>query len=103
MPDRTTKRKVTFDITGNEPTGEVKDFLYLIGTIHRDDEDFMIYKVMDVYVNKSTGFIVGDRAMVLKDGSLYDKTEYDPIHVKDLARMTKDYQLDKNQTLRCNL
>ena len=63
----------------------------------------MLYKVMDVYVNRSTGFFVGDRAMVLKDGSLYDKTEYDPIHVNDLARMTKDYLLDKNQALRCNL
>ena len=58
---------------------------------------------MDIYVNRSTRFIVGDRAMVLKDGSLYDKTEYDPIHVKDIAKMIKDYLLDKYQTLRCNL
>ena len=31
-----------------DPTSDVNDFKYLIGTIHRDDEDLELYKTVDV-------------------------------------------------------
>ena len=35
-----------------EPTADVNDFKYLIGTIHRDDEDFELYKTVYVLEKK---------------------------------------------------
>jgi len=35
-------------------TGDMKDYEYLIGTIHRNDDDMLLYKVTKVYVFKKT-------------------------------------------------
>ena len=52
---------------------------------------------------KKTGEIVGDRALVLKDGSIFKDVENDPIHVRDLAILTKRYQKENTDVLRCNM
>jgi len=59
-------------------TANYKDNVWLQGTRHRDDEDMLLYEVTNVYVFKSTG-------LVMKDGSLFTKEEYDPTHVRDLV------------------
>ena len=58
---------------------------------------------MNIYVNRSTNDIVGDRSLILIDGSVHDKTDYDPIHIRDLVKMTEEYTNDLKTTLRCNL
>ena len=83
--------------------GEEKDYAYLIGTTHRDDEDMQLYTVNNVYVHKQTGFIVGTRSLILKDGSMYRKPEPDPIHVKDLVILTNRYKNEREKNLKCNL
>jgi len=85
--------------------GKLEDYAYLLGTIHRDDDDMLLYKVTKIYIHKATGFIVGDRVLVLKDGSTYKTDEFDPIHVKDLAILTKRYEKERNKDnmLRSNL
>ena len=81
-----------------------EDFYYLIGTIHRDDEDLLTYKTMKIYVHKTTHDIVGERALVFKDGSVYRTNELDPIHVRDLAVLTELYDKEEGKALiSCNL
>ena len=87
-----------------EHTSKAEDFHYLIGTIHRDDEDLLTYKTMRIYVHKTTNDIVGERALVLKDGSVYKTNELDPIHVRDLAILTELYDKEEGKALiSCNL
>jgi len=57
------------------PVGTVASYLKLIGTIHRDDDDGLLYKGTKVQVNKSTGHIIGNRVMVLKDGIMLSSTD----------------------------
>jgi hypothetical protein len=87
------RKKVKF-VSDDETqlTSRPEDFYYLIGTIHRDDEDFLTYKTMRIYVHRSTGNIVGERALILKDGSTFKNNERDPIHVRDLAILTEAYK-----------
>ena len=49
--------------------GNIEDFKYLIGTTHRDDDDKLLYKITRIYEFKKTGDIVGERALILRDGS----------------------------------
>ena len=89
--------------TTEGPTEKVSDYIYLVGTIHRDDDDKLLYKVTRVYIHKSTNEIVGDRVLILKDGSIFRKTEYDPIRIKDLAILTDRYKNERGLHLRSNL
>jgi len=91
------------DLKNKVITGEVKDYEYLIGRIHRDDDDMLLYKVTKIYVFKKTGDIVGDRALVLKDGSLFDYAEFDPVHVRDLEILTRRFEKERESTLKCNM
>jgi len=77
--------------------GNVNEYKYLVGKIHSE-------LVRNVYVHKKSKFIVGERALVLKDGSIF-KGEFDPIHVKDLATLTKRYEKGriKVNKLKCKL
>ena len=99
------KKKVKFTSNDeHEHTSKAEDFHYLIGTIHRDDEDLLTYKTMRIYVHKTTNEIVGERALVLKDGSVYKTNELDPIHVSDLAVLTELYDKEEGKALiSCNL
>jgi len=83
-------------------TGNPQDYMWLIKTRHRDVEDMLVYEVTKVYVLQNTGDIVGDRALVMKDGSLFTKDEYDPIHVRDLVILTKRYAKERDDHLQCN-
>jgi hypothetical protein len=77
--------------TGRVDTDEARpeDFHYLIGKIRRDDEDWLMYKTMKIYVHKYTNDIVGERAHVFKDGTISKTNEKDPIHIRDLAKLTE--------------
>ena len=64
-----------------------KDFHYLIGTTHVDDEDKLLYETTRITtVNKD---IVAYRAPVNSDGKRNRYEDTTPIHVKDIARLTK--------------
>ena len=39
---------------------------------------------------------------MLKDGSLFTKEEYDPIHVRDLVILTNRYTKEREEQLQCN-
>ena len=83
-------------------TESVSDYLYLVGTTHRDDDDMLLYKTTRVYIHKGTNEIVGDRALVLKDGSTFHKVDFDPIRIKDLAILTNRYKNERESHLRSN-
>jgi len=80
----------------------MQDYMWLVKTRHRDDEDMLVYEVTNVYVLRSTGDIVGSRSLVMKDGSLFTKEEYDPIHVRDLVILTNRYTKEREEQLQCN-
>jgi len=50
--------------------------MWLVKSRHQDNEDMLLYEVTSVYVLRSTGDIAGSRALVMKDGSLFTKEEY---------------------------
>ena len=64
-------------------TMDVKDFLYLIGMIYRDDEDELLYVTSSVVVQK--GEIVAYRCAYLQN--VVGREEPTPIRVADVERM----------------
>ena len=76
----------TLEIDNNRR--HVNDYLYLIGMVYQDDEDQLLYTTTQVRTSK--GFIVADRAPVLKNG-VVGKEEARPIHVADVERMLELY------------
>jgi hypothetical protein len=72
--------------------GKLEDFKYLIGKYHRDNEDYQRYVTDKVYVDKKSGYIVGERILILKDGRRHRSPDPHPIHVRDLAEMTRQYE-----------
>ena len=104
---RSQRRVTAFDHLASTPSIEsdgefVADYLYLVGSTHRDDDDMLLYKTTRVYIHKGTNEIVGDRALVLKDGSTFHKDESDPIRIKDIAILTKRYKNERDQLSRIN-
>jgi len=71
---------------------DLKDFKYLEGTIHRDDDDLQRYITDKVYIDKRLGYIVGVRTLLLKDGQKHIVYDPSPIHVRSLVKMTKAYE-----------
>jgi hypothetical protein len=65
---------------------QLHDFKYLIGTLHLDDENGLLYRCTRVVVRK--GVIIAYRALELANG----RTQEDkiPIHIADIVRMTQD-------------
>jgi len=63
----------------------------------------LLYKTTRVYIFKKTGDIVGDRALILKDGSLFEDSKADPIHIRDIAILTRRYEKERNTMPVCNL
>jgi len=61
---RTFKNKLT-DTTILE--ADVRDFEYLIGKTHRDDQDLQRYVTERIYIDRNSGNIVGSRVLLLKD------------------------------------
>ena len=76
------------DDTDPENPMSIKDFEYLIGTKHTDDEDGMKYMTTRIVVNKH-GHIVAHRAPLKANGERNSWEDSTPIHVKDIARLTK--------------
>jgi len=83
-------------------TGNPQDYMWLIKTRHRDDEDMLVYEVTSVFVRLNTGDIVGDREPVMKDGSLFTKDDYEPIHVRNFVILTNRYKNERDYQLQCN-
>ena len=78
------------------PTGSVADYQYLVGTTHRDDQDLLLYQVTKVYVQRSTNYIVADRVLILKDGSTHTIPDHRPTHIRDIEKLTKLYEDERN-------
>ena len=71
------KSNTTCDNTGITE-GNIEDFMYLIGKIHKDNEDFQRYTTDKVYVDRESRIIVGER--ILKDGRR--NRSRDPYHIQ---------------------
>jgi hypothetical protein len=78
--------RLQVDVAPGEPQA-VSLYEYLIGTTHVDDEDHLRYEITRLGVSKK-GHIVGYRRLVTPAGS-GTKEESVPIHIADLARLTK--------------
>jgi hypothetical protein len=76
------------DDTDPENPMSIQDFEYLIGTKHIDDEDGMKYMTTRIVTNKD-GHIVAHRAPLKANGERNSWEDSTPIHVKDIARLTK--------------
>jgi hypothetical protein len=63
-----------------------KDFHYLIGTKHIDDEDGLLYETTRIAIQNNQ--IVAFRALINADGQRNRQEDSTPIHVKDIARLT---------------
>jgi len=46
--------------TTEDQTELVSNYLYLLGTTHRYDDDMLFYRITRIYIHKSTNEIVGD-------------------------------------------
>eukprot|EP01038_Epipyxis_sp_PR26KG_P014695 gene14695-19743_t len=93
------------DITGVETLdikeGDINDYKYLIGTVHHDDEDHLLYRTVSVVIERfSSGdsFIVGYRKLVLPNGQLSTHSDNIPIHVADIERMTRATECQLNES-----
>ena len=82
-----------------ELEGDVRDYKWLEGKIHRDDEDLQRYITERVYVDKRSRNILGERNLLLKDGRKHKSRDLSPIHVQSLVDMTNQYdaELSSNQ------
>ena len=84
-----------------------KDFNYLIGLHHQDDEDGLIYETTRVAVRK--GIIVAYRRMVCSD--VTTREEKTPIHIQEVANLAARWILknpvicdvDTHESVRKNL
>jgi len=79
--------------------GNVEDFKYLIGKIHRDNEDFQRYVTDKIYVDKESRNKVGERILILKDGRRNRSRDTHPIHVRDIEEMTRQYEEESSPLL----
>ena len=71
------------------PSAKVKDYVYLIGKVHEDDEDNLLYKTIKVI--KEGGYIVVYRKCIQKNGRLSEATD-GPVHVRDIEILTHKYK-----------
>jgi len=67
----------------------IEDFKYLIGKIHKDNEDFQRYITDKVYVDRDSRIIVGERMLILKDGRRNRSRDPYLIHIRDIDEMTR--------------
>jgi len=91
------------DESSGKAVSKLEDYKYLKRTTHRDDEDMLLYRITRVYEFKKTGDIIGDSALIFKDGSLFENFKADPIHIHDLVIITKRYEKEKQSNITCNL
>jgi hypothetical protein len=68
----------------------IKDYIYLIGMVYRDDEDKLLYVTKRVVVQR--GILVAYRCVYIHD--VIGQEEPNPIHVADVERMLHAYLLD---------
>jgi uncharacterized protein involved in tolerance to divalent cations len=70
---------------------DVKQFEYLKGTRHYDNENFQLYEITRVETSTFRGvkYIVGYRIMLLPGGQYAAREERVPIFIEDLEMMTK--------------
>ena len=82
----------TVTTISNMTEGTLNDFLYLENTYHLDEEDGLLYKTICVaeeyYRKLKERFIVGYRQLVMPNGVLSDKCDNEPLHIRDIERMT---------------
>ena len=69
------------------PEMDIDDFHYLVGTRHVDSVDGLLYETTRVL--EEGQYLVAYRRLVLKDGTVFKRTEDGPIHVRDVAQMTE--------------
>ena len=69
------------------PEMDIDDFHYLVGTRHVESVDSLLYET--THVLEEGQYLVADRRLVLKDGTVFKRTEDGPIHVRDVSQMTE--------------
>ena len=79
---------------------KVSDYQYLVGTLHRDSDDFELYKTVSVVVKTSDEvggpIIVAYRRRVSEKSKLMPMTEENeyPYQIQDTVQDTADYASD---------
>jgi len=63
----------------------------------------LLYEKTRVNIHNNTNEIVGERVLVLKVGSIFNKVGFYPIRIKVLAILAKRYEKEKTIYLRSNL
>ena len=85
-----TLQTTTPTLTIQSTSKNIKDFLYLVGMMYRDNENRLMYVTTRVIDQK--GFIVAYRSAHM--GNYIAKEEPNPIHVADVEDMLHQYLLD---------
>ena len=75
-------------------SNDLNDYKYLLYTIHKDDEDHKLYKIINLdIINTDTDgeIIVGYRQHILHNNTL--DTDIDvPYHINDLVNLTHSHK-----------
>ena len=82
-------RGVATEVPVQDVSRDPDEYKYLIGTLHFDSDDHKIYKIKRIVVENE--FIVGYRQAVTRSGRARGAEDDTPVHIEDLARMTKEY------------
>ena len=91
---------MTVSVDTMEVSGDVNEYQYLVGTVHRDKDDLALYKTVSVvaetFEEDEGPVIVAYRRQVDDKGKLLPKTEDDeyPYHIQDIVQDTEEYALE---------
>jgi len=66
--------------------GNINELMYLVGKVHRVDEDPQRYITERIYVDRNSGHIVGKRVLLLKGGRKHKALDPSPIHIRVIAK-----------------
>ena len=74
----------------DEITATLEEYLWLVGTHHRDFDDMLVYKTIKVYLMRFQGanYIVGDRLVRLRNDKYSGKGDCKGIHIRDIEKYT---------------
>ena len=92
-------KETSVSVDTSKVSGNVDDYKYLVGTMHRDSDDLELYKTISVVAEEFEAdmgpIIVAYRRRVTETGALLPVTEDDeyPYQIQDIVQDTADYAL----------
>ena len=79
---------------------EISEFKYLIGTLHRDDEDGLIYITKQIKKNSNNEIYVIRQVMGNNNKPIGKLLHNDPIQVSTIVKLTNDYKNEVENSTR---